>query len=68
MERIATNGQVTHRQTTLPRSLLAASLALLLAIIASGAWFYRTQTQALRHEIDARLQGIARLKVDQVVL
>ena len=68
MERIATNGQVTHRQTTLPRSLLAASLALLLAIIASGAWFYRTQTQALRHEIDARLQGIARLKVDQVAL
>ena len=68
MKKTATNDQAEQSQAKLPRSLLIASLALLLAIIAGGAWFYRAQTNALRHEIDARLQGIARLKVDELML
>ena len=68
MKKTATNDQAEQSQAKLPRSLLIASLALLMAIIAGGAWFYRAQTNALRHEIDARLQGIARLKVDELML
>lgn len=67
MKKAAPNGQEIHRQMPMPQGLLIASLALLMVVIVGGIWFFITQTGAMRRAVDARLQGIARLKVEQLV-
>jgi PAS domain S-box-containing protein len=52
---------------TVPRGLLVASAVLLLLLLTGGIWFFRTQEQLLRHQVDTQLENISRLKVDQIV-
>lgn len=44
-------------------ALLAAGLA---ALLAGGAWFYRSQEQAIRQKVDDDLRAVAVLKVQQI--
>lgn len=54
-----------HRNP-LSRWLTAALGLVVLALLASGAWFLNVQEQGLRRETEADLGAIARLKVDQI--
>jgi len=44
----------------------AALAAVLLALLAGGAWFYKAQEQEQRRQVEGQLQAIARLKADQI--
>ena len=52
-----------------PRAPLIATVGtlLLVALLGSGAWFYRAQKQDLRHQAETQLEAVARLKADQIV-
>jgi len=52
---------------TVPRWLVAALAAAVLATAGGGTWFYHSQDQRLRENAAQNLESIARLKVDQVV-
>ena len=49
------------------RRIAAGFLAALLLLLATGFWFYRDQTRALREKSERQLLSIGRLKVDQIV-
>jgi len=50
----------------LPRGLLLASAVLVLLLVIGGSWFFRSQEHQLRHQVESQLQGITRLKVEQI--
>ena len=49
-----------------PRWIKATLVIALLALLASGIWFYRIQEQTVRHKVEEDLSAIARLKADQI--
>ncbi len=55
------------KQSSFPRWLAAALVAVLLIIVVGGSWLYRTQAQQMRNREEENLMGIAQLKVDQLV-
>ena len=50
----------------LPRWLLVALVGTIAAVLAGGAWFYRTQQHHLRQQAEENLQAVAQLKVHEV--
>lgn len=50
-----------------PRGLIASFALMLLILLTGGIWFFHTQEQQLRHKVEAELQSIAELKVNQIV-
>jgi len=52
---------------TVPRGLLVVSAVLLFLVLIGGSWFFRTQEQQLRHQVETQLQAVAQLKVDQII-
>ena len=59
--------ELMTQKNTFPRWLMAALVVVVVAVLAGGAWFYRSQEQHLQHSAEAELQTIARLKMDQIV-
>jgi PAS domain S-box-containing protein len=51
---------------TFPRWLIVTFASAFLAVLASGAWFYRVQKQHLRQRIEENLQTIAKSKAMQI--
>ena len=51
----------------LTRWLVAVLVVSLLLLASVGFWYYDAQHESLRHQAEAELQAIARLKVDQIV-
>jgi PAS domain S-box-containing protein len=49
------------------RRLLALLTCVVLAVLASGGWFYRAQQTQLRRNAEADLRAIAQMKADQIV-
>ena len=52
---------------TVPRGILAFFVVMLLILLTGGIWFFCAQEQQLRHKVEAELQSIAQLKVNQIV-
>ncbi|MFH0792760.1 MAG: cache domain-containing protein, partial [bacterium] len=57
---------MTHKNP-FPRRLMAALGLVIAVILAGGVWFYRTQHQQARQNIEGNLQTIAQLKVEEIV-
>jgi PAS domain S-box-containing protein len=55
------------KSRAIPRWLVVAFLAAMLAILAIGAWFYRGQREHLETQAEQNLSSIAELKVWQIV-
>jgi two-component system, cell cycle sensor histidine kinase and response regulator CckA len=53
--------------STFPRKLKAALLLALALLLTGIAWYYRTQRQHLRQEVNSNLEAIAQLKVSRIV-
>jgi len=51
---------------TFPRWLLVSMALAMLILLAGGDWFYRSQATRVKHDVEANLQAIAELKVDQI--
>jgi PAS domain S-box-containing protein len=51
----------------LPRWLTAVSAALLVALATGGTWYYRSQQQEVRRNVEANLTSVAQLKVAEIV-
>ncbi len=52
--------------TSFTRRLTVAFAAVFLALLAAGFWFYHSQEQQLRGEVEATLQSVVKLKADEI--
>lgn len=50
-----------------PRWLMAALMLVMAVILAGGLWVYLTQQQRARQDVEAQLQSITQLKIEQIV-
>jgi signal transduction histidine kinase len=55
------------RVSPLEQGIYAAIVLSFLALLAGGGWFYHAQEQAVRRDVEANLEAIARLKAAQTV-
>ncbi len=54
------------QKTSIPLSVKAGLAVTVLLLLTGGAWFFRSQQDRQRREVEARLLSIARLKVGQI--
>jgi two-component system, cell cycle sensor histidine kinase and response regulator CckA len=57
---------ITHHSIAFPRWMKTALVGTMLAILASGVWFYRVQEEQQRRQVEDQLTAIARIKAGQI--
>jgi PAS domain S-box-containing protein len=61
------HSNITRHSDSFPHWMKALLAAVMLIILAGGAWFHKVQEAQLRRQVEDQLTAIARVKVEQIV-